>query len=145
MKILIHKFKYILKYIILFIIGALVYMSIEIFWRGYTDISMGIVSGVSFIFMGLLNEWFDWDTPIWLQMFTSAIAITLLELISGTILNIYLKLNIWNYSNQWGNMYGQICPLFSFIWFWLSGVGIILDDYIRWIWFTEEKPRYKIF
>lgn len=39
-----------------------------------------------------------------------------------------------------GNILGQICPQFTALWFFLSALGIILDDYIRWVFFGEEKP-----
>lgn len=42
--------------------------------------------------------------------------ITLFELLCGLILNLKLKLNIWDYSNRRLNIKGQICPLFSLLW-----------------------------
>lgn len=44
-----------------------------------------------------------------------------------------------------GNILGQICPQFTALWFFLSALGIILDDYIRWVFFGEEKPHYHLF
>ena len=35
--------------------------------------------------------------------------------------------------------------LFFNIWFYLSLVAIILDDYLRYWMMGEEKPKYKIF
>ncbi len=47
---------------------------------------------------------------------------TIIELIGGLcfIYGGYVKL--WDYSNQWGNYKGIICPLFSLIWTVLGGV-----------------------
>lgn len=67
-----------------------------------------------------------------------------MEFIWGYFLNIKLGLNLWDYSNLWGNFKGQICPLFSVCWFFLSGIGIILDDYLKYWFFSGEKPYYKI-
>ena len=120
-------------------------MGVEILFRGHTYISMGIVAGIAFITIGLLNEFLDWNDPFLLQCLCGCVLITVLELISGTILNIWLDLRIWNYSNQWGNFCGQICPLFSFFWFLLSGVAIILDDGLRYVLFGEEIKPYKWF
>lgn len=41
------------------------------------------------------------------------------------------------------NLYGQICLENSVYWYFLSGVGIVLDDFIRWKFFGEDKPHYR--
>lgn len=133
------------KYAVLFVFGGTLYMSIELLWRSKTSISMGIVAGIAFISIGLLNEILNWNDSFWLQCLCGCLLITVLELISGTILNIWLGLNIWDYSDRWGNYCGQICPLFSFFWFLLSGVAIILDDGLRHLLFNEEIKKYKLF
>ena len=133
------------KYLFLFCIGGLLYMSIEILYRGYTHWSMGILGGISFVSIGLINEILSWDTPLAIQALIGSIMITLYEFITGVILNIWLGLGIWDYSNLPFNILGQICLLFSIIWYFLSIVGICLDDFLRWKFFGEEKPRYKIF
>lgn len=133
------------KYLFLFCIGGLLYMSIEILYRGYTHWSMGILGGISFVSIGLINEILSWDTPLAIQALIGSIMITLYEFITGVILNIWLGLGIWDYSNLPFNILGQICLPFSIIWYFLSIAGICLDDFLRWKFFGEEKPRYKIF
>lgn len=41
---------------------------------------------------------------------------TLIELIGGVIFIRGMKIQLWDYSNSWGNYKGVICPLFSLIW-----------------------------
>ena len=130
------------KYLILFLIGAFAYCGIEIIWRGYTHWTMGVVGGFCFIMCGLLNEHIGWDTPLPLQMLIGCLIITGTELIAGVVLNIWLGLNIWDYSNMPLNLWGQICLPFSGLWFLLSAVAIILDDELRYNMFGEEKPHY---
>lgn len=77
-------------------------------------------------------------------MTISSVLITLIEFISGCIINIRFNLNVWDYSNMPFNILGQICIPFMILWFFLSVLGIILDDYLRYWFFDEEKPRYKI-
>ena len=43
-----------------------------------------------------------------------------------------------------GNFLGQICPQFTLAWLALSLVGIVLDDYLRYWLFREEKPHYHL-
>ena len=41
---------------------------------------------------------------------------TLIEYIGGLIFVKGMKIKLWDYSNQWGNIQGIICPLFSLLW-----------------------------
>ncbi len=82
--------------------------------------------------------------PLVEQMFIAATLVTCVEYISGVILNIWLNLGIWDYSNMPLNLLGQICLPFSLAWIALSVVGIFLDDYLRWKLFGEERPRYTL-
>lgn len=136
-------FKNIKREFILFLIGGMIYSLIEIFGRGFTHPSMFIVGGICFVLIGLLNEIYSWDMLFQYQCIIGSLIITFLELISGIILNIILKLNIWDYSNYNFNILGQICLHHSiFFWIPLSAIAIILDDYIRYEFFNEEQPVY---
>lgn len=136
--------KLLLKYLFLFLVGGAIYCVIELLYRGYTHPSMYILGGLCFIVCGLFNEIFEWSTPLLIQMLLSSIAITILEFITGVIVNLILHLNVWDYSNLPFNLLGQICLPFCLIWFFLSLIGIVLDDYIRYYFFNEEKPQYKL-
>ena len=140
-----EKAKKILKFIgrelALFVIGALIYMLIEILFRGHTHWTMGIVGGLCFVIIGLLNEGYNWEMPFWKQCLIGACVITALEFVSGIVLNVILGLGIWDYSGMPFNLFGQICLPFSIAWFFLSGVAVVLDDYIRYWFFGERKPQ----
>ena len=49
-----------------------------------------------------------------------AICITAIEYIAGLIFIKGMNIKLWDYSDQWGNVQGIICPLFSFFWLLLS-------------------------
>ncbi len=133
------------KYLFLFMVGGFVYVLIEILGRGRSHFSMFVLGGICFIFLGLLNEVFSWETPLLLQMLAGSVTITVLEFITGCYVNLYLGLNVWDYSKLPWNYLGQICLLYSVFWFFLSAVGIILDDFLRYKFFGEDKPKYKLF
>ena len=135
--------KIIFKYAVLFIAGGITYCAIEIIWRGKTHWTMFIVGGLCFLFCGSINEIFSWDMIIWLQMFICSIGITIIEFVSGVIINIVFQMNVWDYSNLPCNILGQICLPFMVVWFFLSIIGIVLDDWLRYLLFNEEKPHYK--
>jgi len=134
--------KQFIKLFILFSIGGLIYYIIEIIWREYSHISMFILGGLCFLLIGLINEFLTYMVPLWKQQLISTGIVTILEFNFGLILNIIFKLNIWDYSNLPFNILGQVCLQFSIAWFFLSAMAIILDDYLRYWLFDEEKPHY---
>lgn len=137
--------KYLIKYIVLFLIGGLLFNLVEFLWRGYSFFEMTVVGGLCFVLIGGINELFPWDMALTSQMLLSAAAITVVELGAGLIFNVWLGLGLWDYSDQCYQFMGQVCLLYFNLWFLLSAIGILLDDFIRWKFFGEEKPRYKIF
>ncbi|NLL71908.1 MAG: hypothetical protein GX237_00055 [Clostridiales bacterium] len=134
-----------LKYSFLFLIGGFAYGGIEILFRGYSHISMFIAGGICFILIGLINTVFSWDIAFISQMVISSFIITAVEFICGLIVNVWLELDVWDYSTLPYNLLGQICILYSIIWFFLSPLAIIMDDYLRYYLMGEEKPHYKFF
>lgn len=131
------------KNVTLFAIGGFIYYMIEIVWRGHSALPMVLVGGLCFLFCGSINEFMGWDMLIWKQMLACAAGITAIEFLSGYILNIILGLGIWDYSGVSFNILGQICLPFTIAWYILSLPAIVLDDYLRFWIFGEEKPRYK--
>lgn len=136
--------KHIPKLLLLAFIGGAIYVLVELIWRGYSHVSMFILGGLCFILIGAINELFPWELGLIWQMIIGAIIVTLLELIIGIIVNIWLGLGIWDYSSLPFNFLGQICLSFSLAWALISGVAIVVDDYLRYWLFGEEKPHYKI-
>lgn len=55
-----------------------------------------------------------------------ALCVTALEYIVGLISLKYMKVRLWDYSNNWGNIQGIICPKFSFFWVLLSAAYYFL-------------------
>lgn len=51
-----------------------------------------------------------------------AIGMTLIEYIAGLIFIKGMNVKLWDYSDNWGNIQGIICPLFSFFWAVLGAV-----------------------
>ena len=133
-----------LKPIILALIGGTIYVLIELTWRGYSHISMFILGALCFVLLGSINEFFSWELGMIWQMLIGSSIVTTLEFIVGIIVNIWLRLGVWDYSNLPFNFMGQICLPFSIAWTLLSGIAIVMDDYLRYWLFGEEKPHYKI-
>jgi uncharacterized membrane protein len=137
--------KKLLKNLFLFVVGGDIYIMIEILYRGYSHWTMFLLGGICFLCLGYINRFLPWETPLPVQMLIGAGIITALEFMTGCIVNIYLGWHVWNYSNVPLNLWGQICFPASAGWYFLSAVGIVLDDYLRYWIFHEENPIYKIF
>ncbi len=133
------------KYLTLFFIGGTLYLLIEIISRrGYTHWTMGIVGGICFVLIGMINEYLP-NSPFWLQALFGGVIVTIVELISGILINLVFQLNVWDYSEQAFQILGQVCLPFTLIWCVLSGFAIIVDDYLRYWLFGEDKPHYHFF
>lgn len=132
-----------MKKFILFLFGGISYIIIELLWRGHSHWSMFLLGGFCFVILGLINESFTYDIPLVLQSIIGAFIITLSEFIAGCFLNLYLGLDVWNYYDMPYNIMGQICLPYLILWLFLSPVCIIVDDYMRYYFFGEEKPHYR--
>ena len=121
---------FVLKEFIIFIIFGLMYVTIELLYRGHTHYSMFIVGGICGVLIGLINDNTP-DIPLLPQCVLGTVIITIIELLTGLFLNVYLGLNVWDYSNQPFNFMGQICPQFCIIWCILSILVIRIDDWLK--------------
>ena len=132
------------KYAFLAWFGGATYVALEVIWRGYSHLTMLVLAAMVFIIVGLLNEVWSWQTSLALQVAAGTALSTALEFITGCIVNLWLGWAVWDYSDMPGNLLGQICPQYTALWLPLTLVAILLDDYIRWRFFDEEKPHYTL-
>lgn len=138
------------KHIFLFLVGGTVYAIIELVWRKLfgdgspTHWTMFILGGLSFIAIGQTNELLPPKTPIWLQSIIGTAVILTLEFAFGCILNLWLKLDIWDYSHLPLNVLGQICLPFAFAWYLLTAIAIVTDKYLRIKVFNEKKLKLNV-
>ena len=122
--------KKILTYGLLALAGGIVYVLIEITFRGYSHISMFALGGICLALISITDV-----SLISLGIIPKAvicgIIISITELTAGIVLNVYMELGIWDYSSLRFNLLGQICPQFSLIWVALSVPAIYLSRFLR--------------
>lgn len=126
------------------LIGGLLYGLVEIIYRGHTHWTMVVLAMALCIPLDTANEFMPWRLLLWLQGVLGGLTITAGELVAGLVLNCWLGLNIWDYSDQWGNLWGQICPKFTLLWCVLAMPAIIIFDWWDYLFGCGEKPRYKL-
>lgn len=148
----------------LFVIGSVTGYIIELFFRRFVSqkrwVNPGFMVGPyiplygfgTVILYGFSNiDLSGFGIAKWLNILIVILAIgislTLIELIGGLIFIKGFKMKLWDYSNQWGNFKGLICPLFSAIWL---GVGVayyfLLNPVlVKALYFIYEYPLYVFF
>ena len=112
------------------LIAGCIYLLIELVWRGRTHWTMLPLAAVIFVCAGILDEREN-PPPFWAQVAIGTIIATALEFVAGIILNIWLGLGVWDYSNLPGNVLGQICPQFTLAWAILMIVSIKLENFMH--------------
>ena len=133
------------KYLYLFWFGGSTYATVEVIWREHSSWTMVVLGGLLFILIGLLNQIWSWDFDLVWQVLIGDLIALIGEFVTGCIVNLRLGWNIWSYEDMPYNLFGQICPQFALLWIPLVLLAIILDDWIRWKFYHERKPKYKVF
>ncbi len=133
----------ILRKIISFLFGGTLYFFIEIMTRGYSHYSMFICGGISFVLVGMVGKTILEknsipEIAVFSIMLVGSLIITTMELFTGIIVNIVFDMKVWDYSNMYCNVLGQICPLFSGFWALISLPCVYMDSMIRKYIFGEN-------
>lgn len=126
--------------LIIFLFGGLSYGLLEIIWRQHTHWSMIITGGVCFLIMyRIFSEHPDMNYMY--KGIIGSLIITSIELLCGCIVNLWLKLDVWDYSRFHFNLLGQVCLLYSVLWGLLSIPVSVLCIKIRNIENRLEEKR----
>ena len=101
-----------------FMLGGVGYGLLELIWRGRTHFSMVLTGGACLLAICAVNEKMK-KQSIFLRSAVCAAAITAAEFAVGIVVNRIFDMGVWDYGSMPGNLMGQICPLYSFLWFLL--------------------------
>ncbi len=113
-----------------FLFGGFGYGILEILWRGYTHISMILVGGICSVIVWQISAKFK-NISLFRKSLLCAAAITVIELLSGLIINVGMGLSVWDYSQMKYNIAGQVCLHYTLMWFVLSVFLIPICDFIH--------------
>lgn len=100
------------KQTVLFYLGGMCYVGLELLWRGRSHGSMFLLGGACFVILGWLRRVVR--APALLRGLLGAAIITVLEFGTGLLVN--RSYAVWDYRGQPENLMGQVCPLFSLLW-----------------------------
>lgn len=120
-----------------FLAGGVLYSLIEIAWRGYTHWSMIAAGGLCFLLLYGMNRRFA-HVRLPVRCLMGAAVITGIEFLVGLVVNLALGLDVWDYSGMPFNLLGQVCLLFSCLWFLLCIPAFLFSTVIRRFFLTIE-------
>ena len=132
------------KSLAIFTFGGLAYGLLEIIWRGETHISMFVVGGLCFLMITAIDSVPLFGGSLLLEAPICAAFVTAAELISGIIVNIFMNLDVWDYSDMPLNLWGQICLPFSAIWLALAIPAALVSRLMRHFVFEEDLPPIRL-
>lgn len=136
--------KKLMEYGFLFLLGGSIYYSLEMAFRGFSHWSMFVLGGLCMAFFAFQGSGTRWREALWKQIIRCTIFVTACEFITGLIVNKWLRLAVWDYSNQPFHLFGQICLPFAVLFSGLCALGILVSGYLlHWL-FGEEKPQYHL-
>lgn len=113
------KLRKLCRFAALFCIGGGCYNALELLWRGYSHWSMFLAGGSCFHLIGQIGKRRQGKNKA-VTAGACALAVTAVEYVCGCIVNLRLKLNVWDYSRMFGNINGQVCLLYTVLWGVLS-------------------------
>jgi uncharacterized membrane protein len=127
----------------LFLWGGVIYLLIERWYKGYfPHWSMFAAGGTCLVVINLISFKIPWSLGFIWQTLICTAAIVVVELVFGLVVNIWLGMNVWDYSDLPLQLWGQISLLFTVYWIPLAAFGIWLVDFLRHHLYKEQKPEY---
>lgn len=132
-----------LKRLLVFLCGGILYVLLEIFHHGKSHWSMFLCGGTCIMLGDLLNDLRP-KMRIRNQCFLITLIILCAEFITGWVVNIKLKLKVWDYTRFKFHYKGQICLAYGLLWLLLSPGVIWFGESIRHYLLGEKKPMHLI-
>ncbi|MEE0800253.1 MAG: hypothetical protein U0L91_03115 [Gemmiger sp.] len=100
----------------LFPLGGTAYLALEIAWRGTTHWTMFFAGGVCLCAL----QWLEYrPMPVPVLAAVGAAGVSGVELAFGLVCTGVLHCRVWDYSREWGNLAGLVCPKYSALWYLL--------------------------
>ncbi|MBQ3489644.1 MAG: hypothetical protein IJA86_03535 [Clostridia bacterium] len=122
-----------------FLFGGFGYGLIEVIWRGYTHPSMVITGGLCFSMICAINGKLS-ERSLLIRSAACTLGVTAMEFCVGILVNRIFQMSVWDYSDKWLNLFGQICPLYSVFWF---GLCLLLSFMLSGIRLSVISPNFQ--
>ena len=105
-----------IQFMRLFLAGGSIYPALEWLYRRKTHISMAFAGGAGLccihkVCNGLLKK-----RSLTVKCMAGSCVITVVEFVTGLVVNVAMKKQVWDYSGLPLNLKGQICLPFTLLW-----------------------------
>ena len=134
--------------LVLFAMGGTAYLALEIAWRGTTHWTMFLAGGACLCALDALGLQrvqqrhagvgigrLSLPTPLLAGI--GAVGVSVLELGTGLACRRLLHVEVWDYSQEWGNLAGLVCPKYTALWFllclWVLGMMRFLRGFAAYV------------
>lgn len=119
----------VLKVLTIWFLMGMVYFVIEGIWRipkgGDANVVMLPIGGLCGLLIGSINQIPKfYNMSVFKQSLIGTGIVLVIEYTAGYILNIKMGLDIWDYSDMFFNINGQICLEFGLLWILLMPAAI---------------------
>ena len=105
------------------------YVVFETLFRGYSHPSMFVVGGLCGVLVGAINQAPRfYRAPVIVQSVIGAVIVLAVEFVSGCVLNLWLGLGVWDYSNL--------------LWFFIMPLAIWAEDTTRYLIWAYDCAVY---
>lgn len=134
------------KNMFLFLAGGSIYPTLEMAWRGHTHVSMAVAGGLCLCLIDKICNYQLKSRPLFTRCAAGSLIITSVEFAVGVVVNLVLKLDVWNYSALPLNVLGQVCLPFTVLWCLVSlpAMGLCsLCDHSQFL--SSPKTVAKVF
>jgi uncharacterized membrane protein len=118
------------EYAFIYSAGAIIYSLLEIAWRGFTHWTMALTGGLCLACIYFTNGHMN-GKRLWKKCCVGCIIITIIEFAVGCVVNRILNWEVWDYSDHALNLFGQVCLLYTVIWFTLCVPAYLLCGLVR--------------
>lgn len=125
--------------LLIFLFGAVCYSLLEILWRGFTHWSMAVTGGVCLCSVYGVEQHLH-HLALRYKAVIGCMIITTAEFAVGCVVNLVLRWNVWDYSDRFGNLLGQVCPLFCVVWYLLCLAAFPLCSLFIRFWTADKTP-----
>jgi len=131
-----------MKELLIMALGGGSYVLVELLWRGRSHVSMFFLGGLCFWLIGQLDR--RKPIPLVVQACLGAVVVTVLEFLTGLVVNRWLGLGVWDYSALPMNLLGQVCLYYFVLWIPLAAAAVVLEDAVRLLLFGTPMPKYRL-
>ena len=121
------------EYIAAFLFGFFAYGLFETALRGYTHWTMVLLGGAAAVLL------YGMEMHPAAGALCGAVFVTAAEFAVGVLDNLIMGWQVWDYSDMPLNLMGQICPMFSALWYVLCFLGILICRRIRRCYLLPER------